>query len=172
MANGDFIGHLDDDDMLHPEAIGNLMKEFRKNENLELVYSDYIKTDVYGNFISMQPGPDFSIENLPKLGFRHFCMYRKHAATSVGGFNEKLPHCSDGDLFMKLAIRGRCKRVPEYLYLYRSHTTNIGHRRPKCNVCNFSGVCNYYIIWKRICETLKSEKDGKKCYNNRALRVE
>ena len=157
LATGDFIGHLDDDDILYPNAIEKVMDEFILNPHLDLVYSDYIKIDSKKNPLGNFPSPDFHIKNLPKLGFKHFCIYKKQKAMDIGGFNEKLPHCSDGGLFMRIANSGKCKRVPEYLYFYRCHDTNTGHKRVKCKECNFNDICDFFEIWKKNIERGRDE---------------
>lgn len=155
LAKGEFVGHLDDDDFLRENAIEKIMMEFGKNPGLALIYSDYIMVDENENFIKENVGIDFDRNKLPWLGFRHFTIYKKSAALKFR-FNENLVTCSDGDLFMQIAREFDCKRVPEFLYFYRSHRINLGHSRPSCNVCSFQPMCNYIKIWKEEYEKIKS----------------
>src|SRR3989344_2561175 len=149
LSRGSFVGHLDDDDLLHRNAIGEIVKEFKKNRQLALVYSDFLVIDDAGEKIIREDiGPDFNRNNLLNLGFRHFTIYKKSAAMNVGGFNEHV-WCEDGDLFMQIAQKHECKHIPKFLYFYRSHATNIGHRRPTCQTCDRTAVCNYYKIWEK-----------------------
>lgn len=162
MSNGDFVGHLDDDDVLHADAIETMMNEFLRSKSLDMAYSDYIMIDRCKNPMANFPSTDFDKKNLHLLGFRHFCIYRKNKALKVGGFNEKIPSCEDGDFFMKIAVSGNCKRVPKYLYLYRSHEKNTGHSRPACENCDKKKICNYFKIWKRSFDsTTKLVKKGR-----------
>jgi len=147
LAKGEFIGHLDDDDFLREDAIESIMNEFIGEPDLALVYSDYIMVDENKNFIREDVGSDFDKDRLPWLGFRHFTIYKKPVAMKFG-FNEHIPWCEDGDLFMQIAKNFKCKRVPQFLYYYRSHRINTGHQRPSCFVCPKQNLCNYFRIWK------------------------
>ncbi len=148
MAAGKFVGHLDDDDFLRNDAIERIMQEFSSNEELALVYSDFIMVDEDKNIIREDRGFDFEGTPLAYLGYRHFTIYKKDIAFSVGGFNLLVDGCEDGDLFMRIAKQFKCRRVPEFLYFYRSHKTNSGHKRPDCRECLKLPACNYYRIWK------------------------
>lgn len=154
LAKGDFIGHLDDDDFLREDAIEKLMTEFICTPTLALIYSDYIMVDENKNIIKENIGIDFDRNKLPWLGFRHFTIYKKCVALKFGGFNENV-YCEDGDLFMQIAREFECKRLPEFLYFYRSHNTNTGHKVPKCKDCDRQSVCNFFRIWTEECRKLK-----------------
>ena len=146
LSRGELIGHIDDDDLLHENALETMVKEFENDKELAMAYSDSFVIDEAGRVIGEKISPDFHKNNLINLGFNHFGMYRKNIADMIGGFNEKV-WCEDGDLFMRIAKNFRCKRVPGFLYYYRSHSTNFGHKRPVCKECDRQDVCNYYKIW-------------------------
>ncbi len=148
LARGELIGHLDDDDILHENAIKKMVSEFNKNPKLALVYSDFIMIDEKNNKIKEDMSFDFDRNKLAYLGFRHFTMYKKSIALEIGGFNENV-WCEDGDLFMRIAIKYECKRVPEFLYFYRYHKTNFGRKRPACKDCNKTHKCDYFKIWTK-----------------------
>ncbi len=147
LAQGEYIGHLDSDDLLHPQAIELTIRTITANKDLALVYSGYYTIDETNKTIAKFLPSAYSIQNLPKLGWQHFGLYKKSIAIEIGKFNEKLMTCSDGDFFMRLAQKYPCRRIPQYLYYYRWHTTNIGHTRPHCTVCPKQPICEYYKVW-------------------------
>lgn len=149
LAKGDLVGHLDHDDFLHQRALGKIVAEFQKNPEMSLIYSDYINIDSNGNIIKLNDGLDFDRGKLAYFGFRHFTMYKKNIALNLGGFNEYVSGCEDGDLFMRIAERFPCRRLPKFLYFYRSHDTNFSHKKPTCKDCKKQQLCNYFKIWKR-----------------------
>ncbi len=149
LAQGEYIGHLDADDILQPNAIEIATQTITSNKELALVYSGYYTINETNNIIAKFLPPSYSIENLPQLGWQHFGLYKKSIAIDLGKFNENLITCSDGDFFMRLAQKYPCQRIPKYLYNYRWHTTNIGHQRPHCNVCSKQPICEYYKVWKK-----------------------
>ncbi len=154
LSRGELVGHLDDDDFLRYDAIEKIVTEFVSNTNLALVYSDFIEVDEDKNIIREDVGIDFDKGKLPWLGFRHFTIYKKSIALKFGGFNENV-WCEDGDLFMQIAREFECRRVPEFLYFYRSHATNFGRIKPSCKECNKQNVCNFFRIWTEECQRLE-----------------
>ncbi len=142
LAQGEFIGHLDADDLLAIDALSMMLKSFKNNT--ALVYSGYITIDSQGKEIDKNMPIPFDKDKLGFIGWQHFGMYRKKVAIEVGGFNEKLRTCSDGDLFVKIGKKYSCKRLSEYLYFYRWHKDNIGHSRPECPACSHQNHCNFY----------------------------
>lgn len=148
-SKGEFIGHLDADDLLHKNAISETIKVFQKKD-LALVYSNYKTINQQGKIIQKIKSPPFNIANIGKIGWRHFGMYRKDIALQLNGFNENLITCSDGDLFTRIGLHYPCQNLPKYLYTYRWHKTNIGHKRPHCLDCNKQSICAYFKEWKKI----------------------
>jgi len=146
LSRGDLIGHLDDDDLLREDAIEKTVSEFLLDPKIALVYSDFLVVDENKNVVHEDIGIDFDRNKLPWMGFRHFTIYKKNVAKTFG-FNENVNGCEDGDLFMQIAKEFDCKHIPEFLYLYRSHRTNFGHERHKCEECNSQNMCNFFRIW-------------------------
>ncbi len=149
LTQGKYIGHLDADDQLHPQAITKALQLLQSKKNLALVYSGYYTINKQNNITDHYLAPPFSTQNLSQLGWQHFGMYRKSIALRIGGFNENLITCSDGDFFMRLAQKYPCQRINKYLYYYRWHATNIGHQRPHCFDCPKQPICEYFKVWNK-----------------------
>lgn len=148
-ANGKYIGHLDADDLLKKHALKIAVKTIEK-EKAALVYSGYNIIDQNNKETGKRVlARHFDRKKLHLLGWQHFGLYKKSVAMNVGGFNEKLITCSDGDLFMKIAQKYKCTRINDYLYYYRIHKHNIGHTRPECFDCTKQKVCEYFGVWNK-----------------------
>jgi len=148
-AKGELIGHLDSDDLLHKNAIKKLVKVFLKDKKITLAHSGYTKIDKNGKKVSKHFVKDH-LTNYTIKGWQHFGLYKKEIATQVGGFNENLITCSDGDLFIKISKSNKIKPVKKMLYFYRWHDTNVGHKRKHCLECDRKKHCSYYSEWKRL----------------------
>ncbi len=148
-ARGELMCHVDADDFISETAIECMVEYFRDYPSIAFAYSDRITVNAEGKKISEKATRDFDRRNLVYLGWNHLGMYRTHIARDVGGYNERQLTCTDGSLFMRIAELFPCMRVPAFLYAYRSHSTNIGHTRKKCDACPQQGVCDYYRIWNR-----------------------
>ena len=146
IAKGELIGHLDSDDRLHKNAIKKLVKAFSKDKAIVLAHSGYIKINGDGEKISKHFVKNDGINDIIK-GWQHFGLYKKDIALNIGGFNEKLITCSDGDLFVKIAKGNKIKPVNKKLYFYRWHESNIGHKRKYCPECDKKEYCQYYSEW-------------------------
>jgi glycosyltransferase involved in cell wall biosynthesis len=147
-SRGSLCCHLDSDDYIRKDAIKKMVKMFKK-KNSALIYSKYSSVDERGKLIRKEKAPRFSRRKIANIGWQHFGMYKRDIALAVGGFNEALITCSDGDLFVKIAKKYPCKRYNRYLYFYRWHDKNIGHSRPKCYECKKKKVCNYFKEWNK-----------------------
>jgi hypothetical protein len=146
-AKGGLLCHVDGDDFIVPNALATMTDAFEADQGLVMAYSDMYMMDSTGTVFSTRQAKDFSRENLAFLGWRHLGMYQTEFARAIGGFNEQLITCEDGDLFMRMAIAGHCKRIPVPLYYYRSHASNTGRTKRKCDECDRLPHCNYYKIW-------------------------
>lgn len=147
--NGEFVGHLDADDMLYPYAIEHMMAFFAANPDVALAYSDMADINIKSKVTGYRAHPDES-PNLSSHGWRHFGVYRMSAYKDTEGYNAKLTQgCEDGDLFLQIAEKHKFVRIPEVLYAYRSHGENNSTKNHKCESCPDRPVCNYVRIWSK-----------------------
>jgi glycosyltransferase involved in cell wall biosynthesis len=146
---GDFVGHLDTDDMLYPHALAMQYQYLMSHPDVALVYSDSSEIGVDGNVTSYTTSRDYE-PNLSWFGWRHFGMYHMSAYRKVEGYNTKLTAgCEDGDLFMQLAERYKFARNPHVLHYHRSHSTNTSTKNHKCDSCPDRPICNYIRVWTK-----------------------
>lgn len=149
-TSGEYICHLDGDDELYPYSIQTML-EHMQDEDVALGVSDNAWIDssskVTGYCVNKEPSG-----NLSETGWRHFGMYKRWAYDQTDGYNTKIIHaCEDGDLFMQIADKFKCVKVPVVLYKYRCHDKNTSHESKggKCGECNERPVCNFVRIWSK-----------------------
>lgn len=147
--SGDFVAHLDADDMLYPHALASQLQFLIKNQDVALVYSDYSEIGVDGNVTAYTATKDYE-PNLAWFGWRPFGVYRMAVYREIDGYNNKLTQgCEDGDLFMQIAEKHKFARNPNVLYYHRSHSTNTSPKNYQCDTCPDRPVCNYIRIWTK-----------------------
>jgi glycosyltransferase involved in cell wall biosynthesis len=56
-------------------------------------------------------------------------MARRNAIEYIGGYQERMKHAEDLDLFLRLAEIGKLSNIPEILLYYRMHPQSIGHQK-------------------------------------------
>lgn len=144
---GDFVCHVDSDDVLERWALEEMLLHFEKMPEIMLMYSDFIQIGVDNETQSYSQSKDFNRNLMHQHGWRHFGMYRSKVLKEIYGYNDKLLTCEDGDLFMQIAEKYDCFRVPKVLYYYRAHGKNASQKNSKCDDCTLRSDCNYVRVW-------------------------
>jgi len=123
LATGDFVGFLDHDDELAPNALYEIVKVLNKKQDFDLVYSDEDKLDVSGQRCDPFFKPDFSIDLLLSCMYTcHFSVYRKMIIDEIGGLRAGYEGSQDYDLVLRFIERTtpeRIMHIPKILYHWR-----------------------------------------------------
>ncbi len=124
MANGDFIGLLDHDDLLAPNALYEVALAIEKDEQIDVLYTDEDKVRGENNE-HFQPHfkPDFNLDLLRSNNYIcHFFVVRHTLIEKVGGFRPEFNGAQDYDFIFRCTDAARkIKHIPEILYHWRTH---------------------------------------------------
>ncbi|HXH07151.1 MAG TPA: glycosyltransferase [Vicinamibacterales bacterium] len=122
MAHGDFIGLLDHDDLLWPNALYECAKLLNKHPEADLIYSDEDKIAPDGSHYDPFFKPDWSPDLLLSMMYiGHFAVYRRLLVCRLGGFRPEVNGSQDYDLALRVAERTeRIFHIPTVLYSWRS----------------------------------------------------
>ena len=124
MAKGEFVGLLDHDDLLAPNALYEIVKMTEKNPQADVIYTDEDKvtTDLTEHF---QPHlkPDFSLDLLRSNNYIcHFLVVRTEIVQKAGGFRREFDGAQDYDFIFRCVEQARAvAHVPEIVYHWRTH---------------------------------------------------
>ena len=124
MAKGEFVGLLDHDDLLSPNALYEVVKAVNKDVRVDVVYTDEDKvtTDLTEHF---QPHlkPDFSLDLLRSNNYIcHFFLVRREILEKTGGFKKEFDGAQDHDFIFRCVEQAReIAHIPEILYHWRTH---------------------------------------------------
>ena len=124
MVKGEFIGLLDHDDLLAPNALYEIVLALEKNPEADVVYTDEDKvtTDLKEHF---QPHlkPDFNLDLLRSNNYIcHFFTVRREIVEQVGGFRKEFDGAQDYDFIFRCTEEARkILHIPEILYHWRTH---------------------------------------------------
>lgn len=122
MAEGDFVGLLDHDDLLAPNALFEVAMALERRRDAEVVYTDEDKVseDLSEHF---QPHlkPDFNLDLLRSNNYIcHFTVIKRSIANQVGGFRKEYEGAQDYDFIFRCTEAARAVvHVPEILYHWR-----------------------------------------------------
>lgn len=124
MASGEFVGLLDHDDLLAPNALYEVADRIVADEQIDVLYTDEDKvtTDLKEHF---QPHfkPDFSIDLLRSNNYIcHFFVVRRTLLEKTGGFRREFDGAQDYDfIFRCTEAAEKIVHIPEVLYHWRTH---------------------------------------------------
>lgn len=146
-TQGQYIGYLDSDDILDPQALAQTVLILAQTE-IGVVYTDYIAIDATGQ--RRQYGTRCQIPYskealLTSFMTFHFRLMRRHLFEQVEGMDESLQYSVDYDLCMKLSEVTEFLHLAKPLYYYRSHGGNISHdyqKRYQQIMCSRTAILN------------------------------
>ncbi len=119
-SRGEWIGFLDHDDLLEPDALFQTAKLLQQIPEADLIYSDEDKlTEAGFDAPLFKPGwsPDFFL-SCNYLG--HFVVVRRELVLRVGGFRSEFDSAQDYDFFFRVIEQtDRIHHIPRVLYHWR-----------------------------------------------------
>jgi len=120
IAEGDWIGFLDHDDVLEPNALFEHMKWLQDHRDADLIYSDEDKLTEEG-LDSPIFKPDWSPDYFLSCNYVcHFTLIRREVVRQVGGFRSEFDGAQDYDLFLRIIEKTtRIDHIPRVLYHWR-----------------------------------------------------
>ena len=127
MAEGEYVGLLDHDDLLAEDALFEVVKALNEKERPDVLYSDEdkVSTDLSEHF---QPHmkPDFNKDLLRSNNYiTHFFVAAKALLNRVGGFDANYNGAQDYDLILKCTEQAKgIVHIPRILYHWRVHKSS------------------------------------------------
>jgi GT2 family glycosyltransferase len=121
LANGEFIGLLDNDDELSQDALFEVVKLLNEHPDADMIYSDEDKMTMNGT----RCGPFFKPDWSPDLFFSsmytcHFGIYRKTIVDKINGFRKGFEGSQDYDFVLRfIEETNKIYHIPKILYHWR-----------------------------------------------------
>jgi GT2 family glycosyltransferase len=121
MATGEFVGFLDHDDELKPNALFEVVRLLNADRTLDFIYSDEDKKEPDGTLVDPFFKPDWSPDLLMTVNYvTHFAVYRKELVERVGRLRPGYDGSQDHDLALRVTeVTDRIGHVPLPLYTWR-----------------------------------------------------
>jgi GT2 family glycosyltransferase len=121
LASGEFVGFLDHDDVLYPDALLEVAKRLVREPDLDFLYSDEDKIESDGRRVSPFFKPGWSPDLLLGVNYTcHFSVYRRRLLEELGGLRAGFEGSQDHDLVLRVTERTqRIAHVPKILYGWR-----------------------------------------------------
>jgi chondroitin synthase len=126
LTRGFYVGQLDSDDRLMPDAVEHCLKAFLENPRLACVYTgneNLNKSD--GTATPGYNWPEFSRQKLTcAMIAHHFRMFTARAWHLTAGFAEDIKNAVDYDMYLKLSEVGEFKHLNVMAYTRVLHGSN------------------------------------------------
>ena len=128
-VNTEYIANLDGDDIVLPQRFAKQLEYLQAHPDCVLVgarahmideddqqigdLKSVVSADVRKSLFLFNPIPHSSV------------MFRKSAYDKIGGHTPGLDQCEDYDLTLRIGTLGKVAVLPDFLVLYRVHTSNL-----------------------------------------------
>ena len=122
MCEGEFVGFLDHDDTLTPDALLRVVQALVTDPELDVVYSDSDKLTAHGVRADPFLKPDWSpVYLLGAMYIGHLLVVRRSLAEAAGGFDSAFDTIQDFEFFLRVSERtDRIHHIPQTLYHWRA----------------------------------------------------
>ena len=127
MANGEYIGLFDHDDLLHPAALFEVMTAICQ-QNADFIYTDENTfRNTPADAFNPHYKPDFAPDTLRANNYIcHFTVFSRALFRQVGGFRPECDGSQDYDMVLRLTEKAeKIVHIPEILYYWRAHSGSV-----------------------------------------------
>ncbi len=127
IADGDYIGLLDHDDVLHPSALYEVMTTICE-KGADFVYTDESTFHVRpNNVFRLHFKPDYAPDTLRACNYIcHFTVFKHSLLDTVGLFRSECDGSQDYDMVLRLTEKAsRIEHIPKILYHWRAHEKSV-----------------------------------------------
>jgi GT2 family glycosyltransferase len=121
LAIGEFIGLLDHDDELKPDALFEVVSLLNERRDLDYIYSDEDKKDPDGRLVDPFFKPDWSPDLQMSVNYvSHLSVFRKALVDQFGGFRRGYDGSQDYDLVLRITeATDKVAHIAKPLYTWR-----------------------------------------------------
>ena len=128
MATGDYIGLLDQDDILHPSVLYEYVKAINE-QGADYIYCDEttFKSGDINKMLTMHFKPDYAPDNLRANNYIcHFSVFKKELMDGDELFRTKFDGSQDHDMILRLTDNAKkIVHVPRLMYYWRCHSGSV-----------------------------------------------
>lgn len=127
IATGDYIGFMDNDDELAPNALFEVVKTINSDLSIDFIYTDEDKISTRGKRFD----PFFKSSWNPILlkghnYITHFVVVKKELIAEVGGLNPEMNGSQDYDFVLRATKKAhKIHHIPKILYHWRTVETSV-----------------------------------------------
>lgn len=117
-SKSDIVGWLNSDDIYYPETLNKVLKFFKENPAVDVVYGDAFHIDENDQMLSRYPTENWNLKRLKKTCYisQPAVFFRRKVLAKYGMLDEKLKYCMDYEYWLRLGLAGvKFSRLKEVL---------------------------------------------------------
>jgi len=140
MAGGDFIGMLDNDDELTPNALLEVATAIDEYPDINFIYSDEDFINPNGNYFQPHFKSDFNRSLLLSHNYiTHFAVIKRKIGDDLGWFRKGYEGAQDHDLFLRIIdVTRKIHHIPKVLYHWRQTETSTSFNYKEKSYANLA----------------------------------
>lgn len=136
LARGDYFVFMDQDDLITPDALGEVALYLSEHPETDILYSDDDKINTAGNRFAPQFKPDWSPDLLLSyMYFSHLFAIKRSIFFDAGGLRAGYEGSQDYDLALRATeLAAQVRHIPKVLYHWRvlpGSTAESGSAKPE-----------------------------------------
>lgn len=163
LASGAICGFLDPDDALGCDAILSSICTFKKNNDVVLTYSKFVRCDKNLNPINIPKLPKQVLNKDPyffncPVQIVHFVTFRKEVYEETTKIDPTLKIAEDQDLYLKMYEEGKFKFIDQANYFYRMHNGGISQNDNKTESKEYFARVIFNTMKRRNLTTINGKK--------------
>jgi GT2 family glycosyltransferase/glycosyltransferase involved in cell wall biosynthesis len=122
LAQGEFVAFMDNDDVVAPNALFEIVRVLQKDSECDMIYSDEDKIEENDKRYDPHFKPDWSPELFLSYNYiNHLTCIRRSLFESVGRFRIGFEGAQDYDLLLRIIEKtDRIRHIPKILYHWRA----------------------------------------------------
>lgn len=129
IAEGDWLGFMDHDDLLAPNALYEMALLISQDREIEAIYTDEDQVEAgRKGLVHRKPHfkPDFSPDLLRSNNYiTHFFCVKREVVHRVGGFRKEFDGAQDYDFILRCTEEAKkVGHIPKVLYHWRIHSSS------------------------------------------------
>jgi len=128
MADGEYIGLFDHDDILHPEVLYIYVKAINE-QGADYLYCDEttFHADDINKMLTMHFKVDYAVDTLRANNYIcHFSVFKRTLLDGTQLFRKEFDGSQDHDMILRLTdAAGKIVHIPRILYYWRSHAGSV-----------------------------------------------
>ncbi len=128
MATGEYVGLLDQDDILHPSVLYEYVKAINE-QGADYLYCDEttFRSGDINRMLTMHFKPDYAPDNLRANNYIcHFSVFKRSLLEGNELFRTKYDGSQDHDMILRLTDNARkIVHVPRLMYYWRCHSGSV-----------------------------------------------